>query len=300
MIVLSYLSKTTFVFEACLFSCPIYNGQMLGENKNLKDFGLSKNISLKDTFAPISYNKTNKLIAALYMVTDILDHDEPMRGRLRSLGTSVISDIYSALFNKDILSRAVAKITEILSLLDIASMVDMISSMNSSILKKEFIKLRESIEEKEQGPPLFGGQVTMAEFMREDDTFLGSSAEYNKKSSIGHMQSTRIGIQKGHTLMQALSDRIPELSDRKHKMSIKPLGLNNNFELLKKERREEIIRLIKSNGSGATITDIKTKAQGSLYSSSEKTLQRELVSMVKDHVLEKTGEKRWSRYYLPK
>src|SRR5258708_11188241 len=99
MIVLSYLSKTTFVFEACLFSCPIYNVQMLGENKNLKDFGLSKNISLTDTFAPISYNKTNKLISALYMLTYILDHDDPMKVRLRSLRTSIISDIYSALFN---------------------------------------------------------------------------------------------------------------------------------------------------------------------------------------------------------
>jgi hypothetical protein len=35
-----------------------------------------------------------------------------------------------------------------------------------------------------------------------------------------------------------------------------------------------------------------------LISCSEKTLQRELVSMVKNGVLDKMGEKRWSRYFL--
>ena len=35
-----------------------------------------------------------------------------------------------------------------------------------------------------------------------------------------------------------------------------------------------------------------------VYPCGEKTLQRELVSMAKDGVLNKTGEKRWSRYFV--
>jgi hypothetical protein len=52
------------------------------------------------------------------------------------------------------------------------------------------------------------------------------------------------------------------------------------------------------------ITDIRTKSNGhpdqfsAIVSCGEKTLQRELVSMVKDGVLKKLGEKRWSRYML--
>ncbi len=54
----------------------------------------------------------------------------------------------------------------------------------------------------------------------------------------------------------------------------------------------------------ATIKDIKDKIKTTpeqasfLVSCSEKTLQRELVSMVKDGVLNKTGKKRWSRYFV--
>ena len=66
----------------------------------------------------------------------------------------------------------------------------------------------------------------------------------------------------------------------------------------------KILNIIKTIGGSATIKDIKDRAKampeqaGLLVSCSEKTLQRELVSMVKDDVLNKTGEKRWSRYFM--
>jgi len=76
---------------------------MFGEEKNLKD---SQKNSEKDTsFIPTrygqtgafhlgSYTKTHKLITALYMVTDIIDKDEPLRNKLRTLGTGIISDMH--------------------------------------------------------------------------------------------------------------------------------------------------------------------------------------------------------------
>ena len=92
--------------------------------------------------------------------------------------------------------------------------------------------------------------------------------------------------------MKALSDRInPE---------VRPQG----FDKLKKERRDDIVNIIKNIGGNATIKDIKDRVKSSpnktspLLSCGEKTLQRELVSMVKDGVLNKMGEKRWSRYFL--
>jgi NMD protein affecting ribosome stability and mRNA decay len=98
--------------------------------------------------------------------------------------------------------------------------------------------------------------------------------------------------------MQVLSDTTDRLSDTKQA---------GDFYELKKKRREEIIKIIRANfnGSdplnvGATITDIKTRLEGSSIYLGEKTLQRELVSMVQDKVLYKTGSKRWSRYFLPK
>ena len=73
---------------------------------------------------------------------------------------------------------------------------------------------------------------------------------------------------------------------------------NSNFEILKGQRQKDILSIIKAGSNGATITDIKINATDLIASCSEKTIQRELIGMLKNGVLKKTGEKRWSRYFL--
>jgi len=103
--------------------------------------------------------------------------------------------------------------------------------------------------------------------------------------------------------MKALSDKVSTMSNRNSRTHDIPApyqarGFGSG---LKKERRFNIINIIKNNGGSSTIKDIKAKTntgvQGSLVCS-EKTLQRELMSMIKDGVLNKTGEKRWSKYFI--
>ena len=282
------------------FLCLIYNGHMIGGDENIKDSG--QNLAIKDKNFSIPYSKLNKLIMALFMVTDMIDKDEPLRNRLRTLGTEIISDINS------IPTQAVQKIVETTSLLDIASAINLISEMNFNILKKEFLTLHQSMKEY--------GQIKST-WLEEDN--LDSNPNHkkldsqpiflksNKQQSQGHQKfletthaSTRIGLQRGSTLMKALSDKtlIRSLGDG-------PINLaRNNFDILKRQRRDEIVYIVKTDASGLTITDIKKKAQGlpmqaeSLRSCSEKTIQRELMSMVKEGILNKTGEKRWSRYFI--
>ncbi len=313
---------------------------MIAGNKNLTD----PSTFLKDTNSPLpfqemvgvrldieksglSYTKTNKLISALFMVTDIMDKEEPLRNKLRSLGAGIISDMHNSLYSRTVLASG--KITEILSFLDITSAIGMISGMNCNILKKEFIKLKQSIQEfSTQSNP-----VWLEEFLKEEETLLsplpspllsgeGAGEVSNlKKNSIGHSDkghsllagkyqghSTRIGVQKGSTLMKALSDKFTHEA-RPITLEARPnmLGLTSHakdFNLLKTQRREEIIKIIKDKkdvyptSGGSTITDIRTSAKGVLVSCGEKTLQRELISMVSDGVLKKIGEKRWSKYFL--
>ncbi len=267
---------------------------MFRETQNLKDSSQNAGLTLKDN-SPISlsYNKTNKLIAGLYMVTDILDKDEPIRHRLRILGTGIISDILT--INSSIKDLNI-KIAEVLSFLEVASSVGIISQMNANILRKEFLSLKESIDESTAGSlqlsGSLGGHISLSEFMKDEDNEIFKIFP-PVAHSIGQVKLNRIGVQKGHTFMKALSDKVATMSDNKHTHIV-----GEKFDILKKERREEIIRIIRASASGATITDIKTKAQGALASCGEKTLQRELISMTKDHVLNKTGEKRWSRYFV--
>ena len=318
---------------------------MFGENKNLKD-------SIKDTssmpapyqtvarlpdgqgFGSGSYTKTNKLITALYMVTDIIDKDEPLRNKLRTLGIEIISDITSP--TRVTLVGILVKISEVMSFLDIASAINIISEMNCSILKKEFLELNQSIEESNNKVKTINGQINLSEFFGEEFPPLldkeGNEGRFLKNSphlfkpeglseperpnpllikergnsnskghySNGHQYSTRIGVQKGSTLLKALSDKINTETRPQELRS----SYAQNFDILKKQRRNDIIIIIKTIGGNATIKDIKDRVKSlpaeakALVFCSEKTLQRELVSMVKDSVLNKAGEKRWSRYFL--
>jgi len=286
---------------------------MSGEEKNLKD---SERKNIKDIssvpapyqaagFGSGSYKKTQKLITALYMVTDIIDKDEPLRNKLRTLGVQILSDTISlSRLNLD------KEIQEVLSFLSIASDINIISEMNCAILRKEFLELKNSGQEHAEIKPAW-----LEEFLGSGDAFLpplpgedlrrGFNSPHpnpllkgeGEKFPKGH---TRIGVQKGSTLLKAIKDM-----SNKMPVPYEAEGFRTGvFDVLKKQRREDIISIIKNFTNGATITDIKDKIKtmpeqtSSLVSCSEKTLQRELVSMVKDGVLNKTGEKRWSRYFV--
>ena len=256
---------------------------MLSEEKNLKDFERNPPDSYGVGMSVIiPYNKSNKLITALYMVTDIMDKEEPLRNKLRSLGGDILSDIYNFPLEKNVL---VGKINAILSFLNIASTVGLISEMNKNILVKEFIQMAKTLEP--------APQVSIEEFFKEEVKEIEQAPKLelkfeNKMSkghhSIGQTQSTRIGVQKGSTLMKALSD-------------IK--NVKTEFNLIKKERRENILNIVKDKRE-STITDIMTQLKNKHQDIGAKTLQRELISMVHDGVLYRVGEKRWSKYFLPK
>lgn len=272
---------------------------MFGEEKNTKDPSSSLTTSLSDMSVTISYTKTNKLITALYIVTDIIDKDEPLRNKLRTLGVEIISDI-----NGDV-AKASIKISEVMSFLGIASDIHIISEMNCNILKKEFSELNNSILSalKEKGENKFNlnQNINLKDFFLEE---LPSPVSRSEPVKDTHNRSTRVGVQKAGNLMKALNS--VSMSDRNHASS-KPVR-GEDFDNLKKERRSELISIIKILGGDATIKDIKDKIKtipatragtgkpSPLVSCGEKTLQRELVSMVKDGVLNKSGEKRWSRY----
>jgi hypothetical protein len=206
----------------------------------------------------------------------------------------------------------ILRIGQILSFLDIAVAVNIISEMNYSILKKEFLELDQSIKEATGGVGTVNKQINLAEFFQDssspfrggfEERFLKNSPHPNpllrgeeKLNSKGH---TRIGVQKGSTLMKALSNKIGTGAGHQGFTNI-----TQGFDILKRQRRDDIINVIKTIGGNVTIKDIKDKIQnsasggGSLVSYGEKTLQRELISMVKDNVLNKVGEKRWSKYFL--
>lgn len=314
-----------YFYRTCNKCVGIYNGHMQGQEKqsnSIKDnTAMGTSLSLKDNTLKISYTKTNKLVTALYMVTDMIDKAEPLRTKLRSLGAEIVSDMQSLWLTGEISKghKLVSDIAEILSFLSIANTLGIISPMNFSILRKEFNDLQSGVKESFENRKFFAGEQSLTDFFRNvvvgedqvEDTpalnkkYIVTEPYFSKGHSIGHINRTRIGVQKGSTLMSALN----KIGGPDNSMSIKNKeNFKNKFidkksnTFLKGQRRDEIISIIKDNKNGVTISDIilklKDRPNSVLQGVGDKTLQRELISMTEEKVLERTGTKRWSRYFV--
>ena len=122
---------------------------MLKDNNNEKDSKHDLNLTIKDIPSPIFYSRSNKLVTALYMVTDIINIDEPLRNKLRTLGVEIVSGAHTSPI------QITSKINEIVSFLEISSALNLISQMNCDVLKKEFVNLKLSIQETDRTKTLW-------------------------------------------------------------------------------------------------------------------------------------------------
>ncbi len=113
-------------------------------NKGLEQIPVSRGVSFV-------IRKTEKLTTALYMVTDIMSEKDPMKWKVREIGVDILSDITvsanaSPSERMSVFRNVMRKIERVVSFLDIAQSAQMMSEMNASVLKKEYLALRDAIE----------------------------------------------------------------------------------------------------------------------------------------------------------
>lgn len=282
-----------------------------GENRNQKD---TQSISKDLVFS--SYNnqsvivkKTDKLVTALYMVTDFMEDSEPMKMRLRTLAIRLLSTIrvfdkapgnaQSASFEK-----ADSFLEEILSLIDIASTVGVVSAMNGSILMKEFHALSEIIRTNHQlaGRSYFNPKP-LSDFLLKDELFAESPRMPFSYSPTDRIPRPPVFDVKDPPSHEATATRSSQNSQGQNKAAeishsdivttkLRSSGAKSDIAL-KIARRGDIINFIKDKKE-VTIKDISSVIVGC----SEKTIQRMLGVLVSEGVLKRTGDKRWSRYSL--
>lgn len=251
---------------------------------------IQNSVDSYDHFIMATVKKTDKLVIALYMVTDCMEEGEPLKLKLRSLGVDFVSLIklveHSDSFEKNLLlSDTIALITEIVSFVEIGGSVGLITSMNASILLKEFHALREECM-KHQPETFFTKKDnrTLSSFMLTEEMLRSDikDTDYYK----GHENNMSfIQPQSSHT-----NQGFHEKNDQKNLKETQSKKLDM---ALKITRRNSILKLIKDKKE-VTIKDITTV----ISDCSEKTVQRELLSLVSLGVLKKIGDKRWSKYSL--
>ncbi len=230
--------------------------------------------------------KAEKLTTAIYLITDFLDTKESFRWKIRDSALSFLSFInnlrYSAPISEKeyIVKQAISALCQITSLLDLALSIRFISQMNYSILKDEYQNLYDVLcSELQTNKP-------------KDNVFFPQGFFEIHDKNKGHYIKDRYKRQ--NKVQNVLENKdVPVTNDdNKETQNIKQ---NNNLLTSNKktERQETILKFLKSRGD-ASIKDITNVISGC----GEKTIQRELLSLIKNGIIRKTGERRWSRYVL--
>ncbi len=220
--------------------------------------------------------KVEKIVSALYLITDHLDKTEPLKWDIRDKGTSLLTEVLK--LNNLLISNKLKsfssinfKFLEIMSFLELAVSIKLISEENFEIFKREFNLLLSLIENNSvainsQLSPYIGG-----EYFKVKDKSLRPKEIKDVLESIKDTNEV-----KGH------------IKDTEQKL----LNRISNDEK-KVARRDNIVKIL-SKGQKLTIKDISKV----ITNCSEKTIQRELQKMMKNGLLMKEGERRWSRYFI--
>lgn len=277
------------------------NGHMsVFDNKYLQN---KPNRPLGNSVYDHAIKKTEKLVTALYMITDCMDTDDAIKGKLRLLGIELLSKthrlpIASSSDQAVIGNEVVSYIHEIFSLVEISSTLGYISDMNANILKKEFSLLSEEL----------GIHQTSQSINLSDDLFVVEQSLPNPHNKIvtdfhtypsiykGQIKSKgQVGLssqmvnKKTSYIMPFINKNvISQVSKRESPKTSSVSNLTN-----KKERSDKILALIKDKKE-VSIKDIS----GIFLDVSEKTIQRELNTLVSLGQIKKIGSKRWSRYQI--
>ncbi len=216
-----------------------------------------------ETFVYV-FKKTEKLATALYMVTNLFNESEPMKWALRKKVGELLSFMLgykdTIVAERSVFGNAIeTRVLEIVSLLEISSRSGLVSSMNFSILKKEFYHLLTVLNSASKT------RSTDSEHTALPKTFFDIA-----QSQPVHIQSKP-------------EDMVKDIKPA----SAEPV-------IFKKTNRQNIILSLLKKKKDLTIKDISDV----IKDCSEKTIQRELIALIENGIVAKTGERRWSRYSL--
>ena len=266
---------------------------MLMDNKKNQDKKIVEGIN--DTFAVLDYTsifhnkdfevyvfkRLEKISQAVHMLGSLLTDNEPAKLRLKELSFILISRGMnlsdSGHTSFDTIKKILSTLAEIYSIFEIIQLSQLMSEMNCRIMKEEIGRLLNTINSNN-------------DFLRRNKTYL-------TKDFFG-LDDYKIGETISTTPSQIQKEYYKGQKDIKDSESYSG-NVPNRKEVVhvpqedKNKRQEMILSMLKDN-KVLTVKDFSKEIKGC----SEKTIQRELLSLVSSGTLKKEGERRWSRYSI--
>lgn len=243
-------------------------------NSQIDNNQLSTTFFKNDTKYHFLYKKTERLLSALYLVTNTFSDTEPVRVSIREKAMCLLD--YALLKNDSDYLAYSAVLIKVGSILKIAFDAGFVSEMNYLILANEISSLSKAFEGLQD--------------QKRKKTYFNES--FFSVPSLPKQE-----ISKDETTLKDMSfirsnNVLYNVPDKNISQNINDTKTKNTDS--KNDRRKKIFEIVNKK-SVCTIKDFSYV----ITDYSEKTIQRELGAMVLEGVLKKDGEKRWSTYSLP-
>ncbi len=263
--------------------------------------------------------KALKIATALYMITDIMSDKEPLKWHLRNCAVSLIEaddkNIYSV-------------IEKTIDILQIAKMARAVTLMNANVLEEELRRLLSQIEEdiskkKDDSVALsqsfFEVNITQAieppkvEVKVEEKIEIQKTSVFEPKAEETPVhkiiEEVNISPIKKEIESPVMTQSLEERKVERPATTLIPQGIRSAFsprislidediterkvktDDVKQGRRDIILSVIREK-ENCSIKDISVK----LPEVSEKTIQRELLSMTEEGIIIREGDRRWATY----
>jgi hypothetical protein len=263
-------------------------GQNIGSNLALNSGTLESALFFKkDKTIVFVHKKIERLVAAVYMLTNLFPDKEASKWALRDRGAKLlhcsVNLMHVSVMTKDSGEVRMGEVMlEMLSILKVASYAGLVSDMNLSILRSEFNDLLHRVNK------VLGD--------REKESFRANESFFKQDgASSAELDGSRVGLVGGSNVKDKMNVFYGEdsitMDNKGHKddrlKEFSPVALKKN------KRQSLIIGLLKKKKE-IMVGDVSEIIQDC----SEKTIQRELLSLVSQGVLKKQGERRWTRYML--
>ena len=232
------------------------------------------------------FKRIEKISLAVHLLSSLLMDNEPSKNRLKELAIASVSNALSlsdtGRTSQNLIRKILATLAEIHSIFEIIQISELISEMNCLIIKEEIAKLSNVIISNENFY-----HTNKSGFITEDFfATLEDRVDDRPKDFTSHLSSQ---IQDyTHKGQKDIKD-----SDVRYKNYVSDKGQTPRTQDDKNKRQETILDMLK-DGKVLIVKDFSKEIKGC----SEKTIQRELLSLVSRGILKKEGERRWSKYSL--
>lgn len=282
------------------------------DEQNKKDIRVYEAVSLfiKDKEGIYLYRRAEKICKAYFLLTQHIQDSESIKAKLRGSALELASktlNLVGTLNKLENLSRLIVlESLSLVSMSDMALTSGLISESNYLLVVRQIEIFITEVENYWKSMSYSSQAIPSTLFSIEsfnqsiDSNTSDSSSDQNNMSFIKDIhthkkvQSAGTHVSAGHTQASAPKSVTPVAQSSVASVHIqKAPKVKEAGE--KNERQTLIIDTIRDKGE-LSIKDLTDVIKGC----SEKTIQRELITLVSNGELLKTGERRWSRYSLVK